>query len=184
MYNGHILLRFAKECKMRRLNRSWLITIAGLVFILVLLIVSMVQYNNTKNDLEACEVERDGLSSQLSQAQSSLANLQTDYDALSAVFPPHDFASVAELQNWLGQNEVSELPPVNIFDTEGLYSKALKVQADAAEDGYIISVDIDVISSSLAYIACVAIIDGDFWWWDPETDELTLYNGLGEVTRD
>ncbi len=169
---------------MRRLYRSWLIAIGGLVVVLILLIASTVQYNNVKDDLETCEAERDGLSSQLSQAQSSLASLQADYDIISAVFPPHDFASVADLQNWLGQNEVSELPPVNIFDIEGLYSKALKVQADAADDGYIISVDIDVISSSLAYVACVAIIGGDFWWWDPETDELTLYNGLGEVTRD
>ena len=169
---------------MSRLNRSWLIAIGGLVVVLILLIVSMVQYNNIKNDLEVCEAERDSLSGQLSQAQSSLASLQADYDVISAVFPPRDFATVAELQNWLGQNEVSELPPVNIFDIEGLYSKALKVQADAAEDGYIISVDIDMISSSLAYVACVAIIDGDFWWWDPETDELTLYNGLDEVTRD
>jgi hypothetical protein len=144
----------------------------------------MVQYNNIKNDLEACQEESDNLSSQLSQAQSSLASVQANYDAISAVFPPRDFASVAELQNWLGQNEVSELPPVDIFDTEWLYSKALKIQADAAEDGYIISVDIDVVSNLLTYIACVAIIDGDFWWWDPETDDLTLYNGLGEVTRD
>ena len=169
---------------MRRLNRSWLIAIGGLVVILVLLIVSMVQYNNIKNDLEACQEESDNLSSQLSQAQSSLASVQANYDAISAVFPPRDFASVAELQNWLGQNEVSELPPVDIFDTEGLYSKALKIQADAAGDGYIISVDIDVVSNLLAYVACVAIIDGEFWWWDPETDDLTLYSGLGEVTRD
>ena len=169
---------------MKRLNWSWLATIAGLLVVLILLLASMIQYNNLKNDLEACEAENASLSSQLIQAQSSLASLQADYDAVNTVFPPRDFATVAELQNWLEQNDISDLPSLDLLDTEGIYSRALNIQADALEDGYIISVDIDVVSNAIAYIACVAIVNGDFWWWDPETDELNLYSGLGEVSRE
>ena len=124
--------------------------------------------------------------SQLQLIQSDLSQLRSDYDTLSdelaainEVYPPRDFSSVEELKGWLASNDVSELPPTN-YDVELMYSRALQIQADALKDCYIISVDFDVP----VYIACVAIIDGDFWWWYPDTDEPNLYSAMGKVSRD
>ena len=149
-----------------------------LMMLLVLLALAMLLSGCvSKSKYEDLQAERDA-------ALSQLATLQAGYDALVAVYPPRDFSSVEELENWLLENDVSEQPPPDIFDVEQMYSRALQIQADALKDGYIVSVDIDVISFDLAYIACVAIIDGDFWWWYPETDELSQYTGLGKVTRE
>ena len=109
---------------------------------------------------------------------------QADYDELNAeygaveaelaeikeVYPPRDFSSLRELQDWLRANDVSERPASTT--AEHLYSKALEIQENALEDGYIVSADIDYDSETeLFYVACVTIIDGDIWAWDPETDE-------------
>ena len=159
----------------------WLLIGLGILsVVLVLLFVS-------KSDYEALEVENSSLSSQLQQTKADLNQLQTDYNAVNSeladikkVYPPRDFSSVEELTTWLKSNEVSEIITPGYFEAEERYSWALKVQEDALKDGYIISVDFDVP----IYVACVAIIDGDFWWWYPETDELQHYEGMGKVSRE
>jgi len=60
--------------------------------------------------------------------------------------------------------------------------RALEVQEDALLDGYIISVDYDYNSTEDTYtVFCVTIIDGDIWYWDPETDEVYQDASLGKV---
>lgn len=148
-----------------------------LIVVLVLLFVSRSQYGELEADYDALQAD-------LTSVQASYDSLKQELNNIKKVYPPRDFSSLAELQEWLLENDVSELPPVDIFEIEQIYSRALQIQADALKDGYIISVDIDVLSYDIAYIACVAIIDGDFWWWYPETDELNQYFDLGKVTRD
>lgn len=148
-----------------------------LIVVLVLLFVSRSQYGELEADYDALQTD-------LTSVQASYDSLKQELNNIKKVYPPRDFSSLAELQEWLLENDVSELPPVDIFEIEQIYSRALQIQADALKDGYIISVDIDVLSYDIAYIACVAIIDGDFWWWYPETDELNQYFDLGKVTRD
>lgn len=148
-----------------------------LIVVLVLLFVSRSQYGELEADYDALQAD-------LASVQVSYDSLEQELNDIKKVYPPRDFSSLAELQEWLLENDVSELPPVDIFEIEQIYSRALQIQADALKDGYIISVDIDVLSYDIAYIACVAIIDGDFWWWYPETDELNQYFDLGKVTRD
>ena len=62
------------------------------------------------------------------------------------------------------------------------YNKALQVQEDALRDGYIVSADYDYDASTDTYLVfCTTIIDGDIWYWDPETDEPYADYSLGKV---
>jgi hypothetical protein len=113
--------------------------------------------------------------------------LQADYDALSAelaqlqeVYPPRDFTSVEELEAWLAANDVSEEP---ITDYAGpWYMKALAIQEAALMDGYLIFPDYDYNPDTSRFLVyCVTIIDGDIWYWDPETDTINADYRLGKV---
>ena len=154
---------------MRRITWWWLVTMAGLAIVLVLLVISLGQYNNLKQDLEANQNKIASLNSQLAQTQSSLDTVQAEYDAINEVFPPHDFASLAELVEWLAANDVSEQPAATTI--EELYHKGLLIQEAAARDGYLISVDFEVPYPFFWFVYCVAIIDGEIWLWEAETDE-------------
>ena len=177
---------------MKRLT-WWLLGLVVLVVILVLLFVSRSEYGALQADYDALQQQNSSLSTQLQQAQSDLTELQADYDGLNAdyeavnaelteiqkVYPPRDFSSLSELQNWLLSNDVSERP----FATtaEHWYSKALEIQEDALRDGYIISVDYDYCPERGFSVWCVTIINGDIWVWDPETDEPYQDYSLGKV---
>lgn len=138
--------------------------------------------------------ENTGLKAQFQTAQADLTNKQADYDALNTdyeavsqelaeikeIYPPRDFSSLSELQDWLLANDVSERPLVEY--AEGWYSKALDIQEDAQADGYIVSVDYDYDEVEDSYwVWCATIIDGDIWFWDPETDEPLQEYSLGKV---
>ena len=178
---------------MKRLT-WWLLGLVVLVVILVLLFVSRSEYGALQADYDTLQQQNSSLATQLQQAQSDLTELQADYDGLNAdyeavnaelteiqrVYPPRDFSSLSELRNWLLSNDVSEQPWAMF--PEGLYSKALEIQEDALRDGYIVSVDLDYdLETDLFYIFCVTIINGDIWFWDPETDEPYQDYSLGKV---
>ena len=178
---------------MKRFN--WLlIGLLVLGVVLVLLLVSRSEYEALQADYDILQQQSSGLSSQLQQAQSDLTSLQADYDTLNTdyeavsqeladierVYPPRDFSSVLELRNWLQLNDVSDQPPTP--DVSSWYSKALQIQEDALRNGYIISVDFDYDPETDSfYVFCVTIINGDIWFWDPETDEPFQYTGFGNV---
>jgi hypothetical protein len=83
---------------------------------------------------------------------------------------PRDFSSLTELKNWLQANDVSERP-IAEYASEW-YRKALEIQEDAMRDGYIVSANYYYDSYTDTYeVYCITIIDGDVWYWDPETDE-------------
>lgn len=150
----------------------WAANLLGLVALLVLLIISRTQYNNLQDELDTAENQNSSLSSQLTQAQSDLGNLQ-------AVFPPGEFASPAELQAWLDANPISEQPTTTYA---AWYSNALQLQQDALMDGYIISVDFDYDGfEGIIFINCQTVIDGWIWYWDPETDDIIKYDYFGPV---
>jgi hypothetical protein len=90
------------------------------------------------------------------------------------------FASYEELTTWLQTNDVSD-QPICDYASEW-YNKALQVQEDALRDGYIVSANYCYDLSTNTYIVyCVAIIDGDIWCWDPETDQPYADYSLGKV---
>lgn len=91
-----------------------------------------------------------------------------------------DFSSFEELTEWLQVNDVSE-QPICDYASEW-YNKALEVQEDALRDGYIVSAAYYYDSPTDTYIVyCIAIIDGDIWYWDPETDQPYADYSLGKV---
>jgi len=165
----------------------WLLGLVVLVAVLVLLFVSKSDYDTLQADFEALELQNSGLSAQLQQVQSDLSQLQSDYDDVSQelgdiqrVFPPRDFSSVTELENWLLTNDVSEMPFATSY--EEWYTKALQIQEDALRDGYIVSVDYDYYHETDTFgVWCVTIINGDIWYWDPEFDEVFPDSTFGKV---
>ena len=175
---------------------GWLMSLAGLVVVLVLLIVSSGNLSSLEEDLDAAEQQNTSLSSQLAQAQTDKSQLQASLDesnnfldaanaalaSVNAVFPPRNFSSSAELENWLLSTGSSLQPPATTW--EEWYSKALQLQVDALADGFIISVDYDYFFDGVDEFFSVwniAVINGVIWFWDPESVEPLEDNLLGSV---
>jgi len=151
---------------------GWLLLVSGLAAVLVLLFVSRAEYSSLEADLVSL--------------QGDLAALQTEYDSTQAeladikqLYPPRDFTSEQELREWLANNDVSEQPAATTV--EEMYAKGLAIQEIAAKDGYLISVDFEVPYSFYYFVYCVAIIDGEIWLWEVETDELFKAESWGKV---
>ncbi len=117
--------------------------------------------------------------SQLLQTQSELSALKTNYDTaakkiaeLEAKPPARYFDSTVELANWLAKDAVSQEPQANTYVS--WYNKALKVQENAARDGFLVSVQYHFCDERqvIEYIACLALIKGYLFMWDPETDDV------------
>jgi len=103
--------------------------------------------------------------------QADYTNLQTDYASLQEKCPPRNFNSLTELETWLAANNISEEAKTTYADA--WMRKALRLQKDAINDGYIISVDYDYDPVSYAYsVYCTTVIGGKLFYWDPETDDV------------
>lgn len=135
---------------------GWLLLVSGLAAVLVLLFVSRAEYSSLEADLAALQTMHDSTKAELAD--------------IKQLYPPRDFSSEQELREWLANNDVSEQPAATTV--EEMYAKGLAVQEAAARDGYIISVDFEVPYEFFYFVYCVAIIDGDIWLWEVETDDL------------
>lgn len=139
--------------------------------------------------------ERDAANSQLQQTQAELtaacadlATAGTELTALKASFDaaqktitelqakatPKYFSSPIELANWLAKDPVSEEPDAVTY--AGWYTKALRVQQNAAADGFLVSVQYHYCDERhvIEYIACLTVVNGYMFMWDPETDDVKL----------
>jgi FtsZ-binding cell division protein ZapB len=122
----------------------------------------------------------DQLNDQYDTLEAAKQSLQDQYDALNeelanieSVYPPRDFTSRTELENWLAQNTISERP--DSTTAEDWISNGLALQDDALADGYIINMDYDYNSDAETYMVyCTAVIDGFIWFWDPEADDINM----------
>jgi len=65
---------------------GWLMSLAGLVVVLILLIVSRGNLSNVEADLYAAEKQNTSLSSQLALAQTDKSQLQADLDTTNTEF--------------------------------------------------------------------------------------------------
>jgi len=192
-------------------HKRLLMGLVALCLALVLLVgcgVPQSEYEALQAEYEALQSENTSLEGELAQVNSDLTNARADYDAMKAdydtlkgdhdklnedydaveaelaeikaVYPPRDFSSLSELQDWLLANAVSERPPAEY--AENLYAKALEIQEDALKDGYVVSAECAYYEDEdLFYISCTTIINGDFWYWEPETDEPLQWYALGKV---
>jgi len=133
--------------------------------------------------------------SRLAAAQSELSQAQTDFNAskasleaankkvaeLEAKATPRYFKDPVELANWLAKDPVSEEP--NALTYVGWYQKALRVQQNAIKDGFLISVQYHFCDERqvIEYIACLALINGYLFMWDPENDDVVADPYWGKV---
>lgn len=122
-----------------------------------------------KARVEKAEADSVVLADEKKTLKSQLATIRGELDEIKKVYPPRDFNSRMELEDWLLTNDVSEKPVTP--DAEGWYNRALEVQADALADGYVVSVDYDADEEGVS-VFCTTVIGGDIWYWDPETDEV------------
>ena len=156
---------------------------------LVVLCLAMVSLAGcvSKSEYETLQADYDELEANYETLQADYDELDANYVAVEAeladiqqVYPPRDFSSLQELQDWLLANDVSERPVITT--AERWYSKALEIQEDALKDGYMVSAEVFYDENTeLFYVTCTTIINGDLWFWDPETDEPIQWYILGKV---
>jgi outer membrane murein-binding lipoprotein Lpp len=142
-------------------------------------------------EAQTLKADNDKLNADYSALQSELSALQDEKDSLSSdynivnnelteikkVYPPRDFTSRRELEEWLYANDVSEKPAVT--GAEAWIGRALEIQEDALADGYVISVDYDYNSETETYsIFCTTVIDGNIWYWYPDIDDISQDTSL------
>jgi len=140
---------------------------------------------------QALKEENDSLNNECDSLKSNLEQIQADKDTLQEncdlvnkelteikkAYPPRDFSSRRELEDWLMLNDVSEKPDTT--DAESWIGRALEIQEDALLDGYVINFDYDYSEVPEGYIVfCTTIINGYIWYWNPETDEITQDTSL------
>lgn len=156
-----------------------------LVAVIMLLVVSLIaigcrtgvsqqDYDKVKTDLAQVQQELSTTKTELSASQAdlsgvqaSLSTAQTELTSLKSKYPPHDFATVTALQQWVSSHL---LPPIISTTTaEDLFRGALSVQEAALADGYSMSVNIQYYSDTDLYrVAGNAMVAGqcyavDFW---------------------
>jgi len=138
------------------------------------------ELDTSKLEFESVQNEFTATKSELQSVQNELEELRNELAEIKEVYPPRDFSSVSELRDWLYLNTVSERMPSRTI--QNWFAKALEVQEDALKDGYIISADIDYNEQTDEFsVICVAIIDGEYWAWDPQGDEPLHESRLGKV---
>ena len=133
--------------------------------------VSSDVYDEVVEERDLARVEASSLQTQLDTANATIAALQIEVSDLQATCPPKQFPSGEALQTWLHNDDISERGISS--DAVVWYARGLELQKRAAEDGYIISVDLTEVESGYYVVTCLAAVeDGGLWWWDPETDEV------------
>lgn len=162
----------------------------------VLFIISMLMAGGCSGEEKALLAqERDAANSQLQQTQAELniacadlsavenelAALKASFEAaqktiteLQAKSSPRYFSSPIELANWLAKDPVSEEPDAVTYGA--WYAKALRVQQNAAADGFLVSVQYHYCDERhiIEYIACLTVVNGYMFMWNPETDDVEL----------
>jgi outer membrane murein-binding lipoprotein Lpp len=121
------------------------------------------------------------LTTQVTDLNAQITTLKTQIDQFSKVYPPRDFATLAELTAWLAKDKTNELPTAASF--EELYSRGLAQQLAALRDGYIISVDQDYRFENFFFVMGAAIVNGNIWIWDVDTDTPRQPIGFDKVSR-
>jgi outer membrane murein-binding lipoprotein Lpp len=130
-------------------------------------------YNTLEADFETLQSEKNSL-------QAQYATVSNDLTEIQQVYPPRNFSSRRELEDWLLANDVSEKPVTP--DVEAWIGRALEVQEDALADGYVVSMDYDGPDEEGYYwVFCTTVINGSIYYWDPETDEIWQDTSLGTV---
>jgi chromosome segregation ATPase len=150
---------------------------------------------DVESELGTVKEERDKVQGDLSSARSRISSLQgevsslksdlgatsAELDEIKEVYPPREFSTTNELRDWLMENDVSDRPAAE--NAENLYLRALEIQEDALEDGYIISAWIDYEGERIFSIACTAVVNGEVWVWGPSSDEPVNFSDQTDLLK-
>ncbi|MEL7562558.1 hypothetical protein [Dehalogenimonas sp. 4OHTPN] len=158
----------------------WLLPIATLIMLLPGC-TSNAKYQEALDQNAALSSQVADLNSQITNLSGQVSTLQTNYEKISKVFPPRDFTSLQELKDWVAKDKTDQQPaPATI---EELYSRGLKMQLAALNDGFIISIDQEFVTDAFFFIFGIAVVNNEIWVWDIEDDDLYQPIGWGTVTR-
>ena len=119
-----------------------------------------------QNELNAAIYEKDALLKEFITTVNVKDTLLNELYEIKAIYPPGQFNSVSELENWVSTNKQ---PSTN--DLESLFMAALEVQQLGLQDGYLISViyDEDYRGPGYPWVFNGALVNGSFYVWDPGT---------------
>jgi hypothetical protein len=135
------------------------------------------ELQSVKTELSASQAKVSELTSSVEKQAAELETINAELVHIKEVYPPRHFNTVKELQDWLNENDASERPASTTV--EAAYSKALEIQQDALEDGFIVSAWIDYyFDEGTFYVNCTAVAGGVVWMWSPDTDELTNFSDM------
>jgi Skp family chaperone for outer membrane proteins len=120
--------------------------------------------------------EKESLQSNYNKLNDENNSVTQELANIKKVYPARYFTSLTELRDWLYGNNISERQANTT--AEGLYAKALDLQEAAMKDGYIISAFIENLQGNNFLMGCKAVIDGNIYSWDVETDEPVDWSGM------
>jgi hypothetical protein len=86
-----------------------------------------------------------------------------------AQLQPRLFANIAELDTWI---DAQPVPSRESSDAVQWFDRALRLQRQALEDGYLINVELDSEDDEVYSVYCTATLaDGSYYWWEPDALE-------------
>jgi len=134
----------------------------------------------SESEYEALQAELTALKEENNRLNAKYEAVNQELAEIKEVYPPRDFSSLRELEDWLRANDVSERPFTEYADD--WYRNALEIQEDALRDGFIVSADYDLAEEGeSATVWCTAIVNGRVFFWDPETDDVNEESFFGTV---
>jgi hypothetical protein len=133
------------------------------IIILVLILSVAAGCGVAQSDYDALLAQKQALENEKNSLQSEYDAVKNELSAIEEVYPPREFSSRTQLENWLFENDVSDKPESTYVD--GWFSKALEIQNEALLDGYIVSADYDYFEADDTYLVfCTTMIDGYVWY--------------------
>ena len=138
----------------------------AILILVILLIASIIPI------FSSCGIAQDEYDSVVAERD----NLQSEMDEIKAVYPPREFNSLTELEDWIRNNK----QPFHEYIDE-TFRSAIKVQEQGIEDGYLINIlyDEDDTDPSSGWVFNGTLVNGRFYVWDPE--EGIIYNWYSNI---
>lgn len=141
--------------------------------------------SNTTAELNSAQSESTVAAKKITTLQDALSELQNKYDSLQndyqsannelsgikAIYPPRNFTSKDELTGWLTAKNITAY---DNNDPVAVYEHACELRQLAADDGYILNVNVGYYGASTMYfrIYCTAQVQNTLYYWDVQTGGL------------
>jgi septal ring factor EnvC (AmiA/AmiB activator) len=114
----------------------------------------------------------DKANSDLTIANGKVSTLQSQLTTIQAKYPLKDFPDVSTLTAWAK----AHILPSSLY-LEDWYKHALQTQTSAMNDGYFVSANYYMTSSTSGVVYNLALVSTTLYRWDPEIGTLTYYSG-------